>query len=168
MIKLKKLHENALLPKYQTEGAIAFDLHSTADIKWVQCDLSQLNTDEETMVYLNNNFPENLPIFTAIVPTGLAIELPENTGMFLYPRSGWGFNFNIGLANGTGLIDSDFRGEIMIKLIAIAPKKLPNIKIGDRVAQATITKVEKPELCFVDELNDTERGTGGFGHTGHK
>lgn len=167
MIKLKKLRENAQLPQYQTEGAIAFDLHSTEDIKWVQCDLSQLNTDELTMTYLNNNFPENLPIFTAIVPTGLAIELPHNTGMFLYPRSGWGFNFNIGLANGTGLIDSDFRGEIMVKLIAIAPKQLPKIEIGTRVAQATISRVEKHELCFVDELNNTDRGAGGFGHTGH-
>ena len=167
MIKVKKLRENAQLPKYQTEGAIAFDLHSAVDLKWVQCDLSELNADEATMIYFDNNFPKNLPIFTAIVPTGLAIELPENTGMFLYPRSGWGFNFNIGLANGTGLIDSDFRGEIMVKLIAIAPKGLPSIKAGDRVAQASIIKVEKPELCFVDELNDTDRSTGGFGHTGH-
>lgn len=166
-INLKKLHEDAILPKYQTTGAIAFDLHTIEDVKWIQCSLSDLTTDTDIISFSHNIFPDNIPVFTATIRTGLAIELPESTGMFVYPRSGWGFKHNISLANGTGLIDSDYRGEVQVKLIAIAPNNLPKIEKGARVAQATIMKVEKPELCFVEELNETKRGTDGFGSTGH-
>lgn len=171
-IKFKKLHENAQLPKYQTKGAIAFDLHSVEDVVWEQCNFQELALGDKSLVSTlpySANFimSRNIPVFTAVISTGLAIELPDNTGMFLYPRSGWGFNHNIGLANGTGLIDSDYRGEIKIKLIAIAPNKLPKIEAGSRVAQATISKVEKLDFYFVDELNETQRGENGFGHTGH-
>jgi dUTP pyrophosphatase len=167
-IKLKKLRETAQLPAYQTDGAIAFDLSASEPVKWKQINVNELKIDGKAVICYNADFSENIPIFEAVIPTGLAIELPENIGMLIYPRSGWGFKFNISLANGTALIDSDYRGEIMVKLIAIGPKELPEIEIGTRIAQATITQVLKPDLCFVEELNETKRGTSGFGSTGHK
>lgn len=146
-IKIKKLSKEALIPKYQTDGSIAFDLHSIADVTWR---------------FVEPN------LYEAIVDTGLAFEVPTGYGMFIFPRSGTGFKYNVHLANGTGLIDSDYRGEVKIKLIAITDKKPPTFLAKDRVAQASIIPILNANFIEVDDLSQTERGDGGFGSTGKK
>ncbi len=144
-IKIKKLNINAIIPKYATDGAIAFDLHTMDEVKWK---------------FIEPN------LYETIIETGLAFEIPLNYGMFIFPRSGSGFKYNVHLANGTGLIDSDYRGEVKIKLIAIHDKMPPEFNANDRVAQASIIPIIKAEFDEVDELSTTNRGVGGFGSTG--
>ena len=142
-VKLKNTSTNEL--KYGTDGAACFDIPAAGDIEWVRED----------------------KLHTAIIPTGLFFEIPEGYKINIFPRSGWGFKYNIQLANGTGIIDSDYRGEVKVKLIAHScPLSLPEIKYGTRVAQAEIVPVYIAEFETVDELSDTERGIGGFGSTG--
>lgn len=104
------------------------------------------------------------------VHTGIAIALPPGYGMFIFPRSGLGTKLGLTLRNGTGVIDSDYRGEILLKLNAGIPGKFAAIqeafRIGSRVAQATILQVPDVVLEEVDVLPDSVRGTGGFGSTG--
>lgn len=119
-INIKKLNENAIIPKYQTSGSIAFDLHTLKDVKWK---------------FVEPN------LYEAIIDTGLAFEVPDGYGMFIFPRSGTGFKYNVHLANGTGLIDSDYRGEIKIKLISIHDTMPPEFSANDRVAQASIIPI---------------------------
>jgi len=147
-INVKRVKENAELPIYGTTGAACFDFISPEDIEWKK-----------------EPFMEG-EVYTAIIPTGLSFEIPKGYRMDLYPRSGWGFNYNIQLANGTGKIDSDFRGEVMIKLICLSnnPQK---IKKGTRFAQGEINEVIKAEFKETSTLSDTERGNKGFGSTGH-
>ena len=106
---------------------------------------------------------------TTLIPTGLAIHLADpGLAAMLLPRSGLGHKDGIVLGNGTGLIDEDYRGEIMVSLwhrggeydraFTIAP--------GDRIAQAVLVPIMRPSVVEVDELGETYRGAGGFGHTG--
>ena len=144
-INIKKLNENAIIPKYQTSGSIAFDLHTLKDVKWK---------------FVEPN------LYEAIIDTGLAFEVPDGYGMFIFPRSGTGFKYNVHLANGTGLIDSDYRGEIKIKLISIHDTMPPEFSANDRVAQASIIPIIQASFREVDELSRSDRGEGGFGSTG--
>ena len=144
-INIKKLNENAIIPKYQTNGSIAFDLHTLSDVKWK---------------FVEPN------LYEAVINTGLAFEVPECYGMFIFPRSGTGFKYNVHLANGTGLIDSDYRGEIKIKLISIHDSMPPEFSANDRVAQASIIPIIQAKFSEVDELSQTKRGESGFGSTG--
>lgn len=97
--------------------------------------------------------------------TGLSFEIPEGHVMMLYSRSGHGFKHGLRLVNGTGVIDSDYRGELMVKLHNDGVRSAL-IESGERIAQAMIVPVEQAEFVFADSLSDTERGTGGLGSTG--
>ncbi len=100
------------------------------------------------------------------IPTGIAIALPGPAYVALvYARSGLGIKHGIALSNGVGVIDSDYRGEIMVGLTNLSDVPY-TIHPGDRIAQLVVTPVVLPELERVEELDDTGRGTGGFGSTG--
>lgn len=100
------------------------------------------------------------------IPTGIAIALPGPEYVALvYARSGLGIKHGIALSNGVGVIDSDYRGEIQVGLTNLSDKPY-TIHPGDRIAQLVVTPVVLPQLEWVEELDDTERGTGGFGSTG--
>lgn len=107
------------------------------------------------------------PLERKLVPTGLYIEIPEGYEAQIRPRSGLALNEGVGILNSPGTIDADYRGEIGIIVINLS-NAIITIKDGDRICQMVINKVEQPELIEVKELSDTERGTGGFGHTGKK
>jgi len=142
MIKVKKLNEKAELPRYAHSGDGCFDLMSCGDVSWEY----------------NNG------ILTATVPIGLAFEIePEHT-MFIFSRSGHGFNYGVTLANCTGVIDSNFRGEVVVKLTS--HNRVFDIERGTKVAQACVIATPMQFFEVVEELSDTERGISGFGSSG--
>ena len=139
MVKIKLLSENASAPTRASDGAAGYDLRACID---------------------------KGKIFA--VPTGVAIELPsKNLVAVVCARSGLAIKHGIGLANGVGIIDSDYRGEIKVGLINSGEEDFV-INPGERIAQMLIMPVETPELTICDELSETERGSGGFGSTGRK
>jgi dUTP pyrophosphatase len=105
------------------------------------------------------------PLQRQLIPTGLFIELPENCEAQIRPRSGLAVNKGITCLNTPGTIDSDYRGEIKVLLINLSNEEAM-INNNDRIAQMIISRVDKAELITVAQLSDTERGSGGFGHTG--
>ncbi len=141
-VKFLRLHPDAQLPKYATEHAAGLDLHAC--------------NDEEIVVQ---------PQTVALIPTGFAIELPIGYEAQLRPRSGLALKHAISLPNTPGTIDADYRGEVKIILINHAKEPF-TVKKGDRIAQMVIAKYERVDFVEADSLSDTERGAGGFGHTG--
>ncbi len=107
------------------------------------------------------------PLERVLVPTGLFIELPEGYEAQIRPRSGLAFKKGIGVLNSPGTIDADYRGEIKIILVNLSNEEFV-VNDGERVAQMVIARHEKAEWIAVETLNETERGVGGFGHTGTK
>ncbi|MBS1578883.1 MAG: dUTP diphosphatase [Bacteroidetes bacterium] len=105
------------------------------------------------------------PLQRALIPTGLFIELPIGYEAQIRPRSGLAIKHGITCLNSPGTIDADYRGEIKVILINLSNEPV-TINNGDRIAQMVIQKVEQVELIEVEILNSTERGEGGFGHTG--
>ena len=101
----------------------------------------------------------------SLIPTGFAISLPEGFEAQIRPRSGLAIKHGIGLINSPGTIDSDYRGEIKIAVINLGGKPY-TFRRGDRIAQMVIKKVYFARLEIVEELDETQRNTGGFGHTG--
>jgi dUTP pyrophosphatase len=140
-IKVKQINENAILPKYSTEGAACFDLYATSS--------TIVNSHEGS----------------TFIGTGLTFEIPVGFVMLVYSRSGHGFKNDIRLCNSVGVIDSDYRGEVMVKLHndGINPY---TVSQGERIAQAMIVPYFQANLVVSDELSDTSRGIGGFGSTG--
>ncbi len=132
------------LPAYATSGSSGMDLY--ADLK--------------TPLVL-------LPLQRELIPTGLFIEIPEGYEAQIRPRSGLAIKQGITCLNTPGTIDSDYRGEIKIILINLSDSE-QKISHGDRIAQMVISKTEKAALNLVQELKETTRGDGGFGHTGTK
>ena len=102
-----------------------------------------------------------------LVPTGIKISIPAGYFLAIYPRSGNSFKHKITLSNAVGVVDSDFRGEINAIIHNLGDKPF-EIQNGDRIAQAILHKYEKIRFDFVKELDETERGEGGFGSTGVK
>jgi dUTP pyrophosphatase len=102
----------------------------------------------------------------ALVPTGIRIAIPEGYAGFVQPRSGLALRHGITLANSPGLIDSGYRDELAVIVINTDPKNDFEINRGDRIAQLVIQKVEHARFLAVAELPESERGLGGFGHTG--
>lgn len=141
-VKIKKLHPEAIIPQYATDGSACFDLHSVGDY-----------------------FIDDIAHTNEVVATGLSVEIPEGYQMLVFSRSGHAAKNNVRLANCVGVIDSDYRGEVKVLLAADIDARL-TIKKGDRIAQAQIMPVHRVSFFEVDELTDTERGTGGFGSTG--
>ena len=122
---------------------------------------------------LRANLTESLTLHPgerALVPTGLFIELPEDCEAQIRPRSGLAFKHGITVLNSPGTIDADYRGEIKVLLVNLSNEPFI-IEHGERIAQMVIAKfqqVEIQEVTSLDELTDTERGAGGFGHSGRK
>ncbi len=102
----------------------------------------------------------------ALVPTGLAVAIPEGYAGFVQPRSGLAAKHGVTCLNTPGLIDSGYRGELKVLLINTDPDEDFVISRGERIAQLVIQRVEQVTFVEVDELTDSERGAGGFGHTG--
>ena len=105
------------------------------------------------------------PFERKLIPTGLFIELPDGYEAQIRPRSGLAIKSGITVLNSPGTIDADYRGEIKVILINMSNTDF-TIKSGDRICQMVIAKHEKVEFVEVEEINVTERGAGGFGHTG--
>jgi len=139
-IKVKSLSGN--LPSYETEGSAGMDIRAYI----------------EEPVTLE-------PGKRALIPTGLFMEIPAGFEVQIRARSGLAVKYGIGLTNGIGTIDSDYRGEIKVSLINWGEDDFV-INDGDRIAQMVVCRYEKADLELADELSDTARGAGGFGHTG--
>ncbi|MBD5390276.1 dUTP diphosphatase [bacterium] len=101
----------------------------------------------------------------ALVPTGLRIELPAGYEAQIRPRSGLAFKHGLTVLNSPGTIDADYRGEIQVLLVNLSDQAF-EIKRGERIAQMVVARHERVQWIETDELSDTERGAGGFGHTG--
>ncbi|MFI3207286.1 MAG: dUTP diphosphatase [Clostridia bacterium] len=144
MLKFVKLYKNSKSPTRATSGSAGYDLYAC-----IENDVLIKSGDK------------------VIVPSGIAIELPENTAGMIYTRSGLGIKHGIHVTNGVGVIDSDYRGEIKIGLHNLSHEDFV-IKPNERVAQLVIQPVLCPELVEVSELSDTKRGDGGLGSTGLK
>lgn len=144
-LKCVKLAPEATLPVYATAGAACFDLHAL-----------------ESAGQLEGPGPKQN---TLVVRTGLAFQVPEGHVMLVYSRSGHGFKSGVRLANCVGVIDSDYRGEVMVKLSMDEAGSL-EVNAGDRIAQAMIVPLPAVQIIEVSDLDETERGTGGFGSTG--
>lgn len=130
--------------------------------------LPQYATTASAGIDLRANLKKEIilnPLHRTIVPTGLFIEIPVGYEAQVRPRSGLAIKKGITVLNTPGTIDADYRGEIMVILINLS-NEVFSIKHGERIAQMVIAAHEQAEWIEVDELTDTERGTGGFGHTG--
>lgn len=132
------------LPEYKTKSSAGMDIRANID---------------ETVVLQ--------PLERKLIPTGLYIALPEGYEAQIRPRSGLALNEGLGLLNSPGTIDADYRGEIGVIVVNLS-NNIVSIKDGDRICQMVINKVEQAEWMEVRELDETERGAGGFGHTGKK
>lgn len=142
-LKIKKLRENAKLPTRGTAGSAGMDLYACID------ESITINPGDLT-----------------VIPTGIAIALPDNSCVaYLYARSGLGVKHGICLSNGVGVIDSDYRGEVCVGLCNVSGEPY-TISPFERIAQMVISPVIIPDLVETDTLDDTERGSGGFGSTG--
>ncbi|MBP1925302.1 dUTP pyrophosphatase [Sedimentibacter acidaminivorans] len=142
-MKVKIVKKNQFkLPEYETKGSAGVDLQANVDCA----------------VILK-------PMERKLIPTGLFAEIPEGYEAQVRARSGLAIKHGISLVNGIGTIDSDYRGEIKVILINLGNEDF-TINSGDRIAQMVFIKHEQADFELVEELNDTERGSGGFGHTG--
>lgn len=142
-MKIKIVKNNPFkIPAYETKGSAGVDLRAYV----------------EKPVVLK-------PLERALIPTGIFIELPEGYEAQVRARSGLAIKHGISLVNGIGTIDSDYRGEIKIILINLSSEEF-TINSGDRIAQMVFIKHERADFQLVQKLGGTERGSGGFGHTG--
>ncbi len=140
--KIKRLRENAVIPRRATEQSAGYDLCACIEEK----------------ITLQ-------PGETRLIPTGIAAALPTGSAGLIYARSGLGIKHGIIPANAVGVIDSDYRGEIAVGLYNHSAEPY-TIAPNDRIAQLVITPVLTPDTEETDSLDDTERGVGGFGSTG--
>ncbi len=141
-MKMKIISKSGRVPRYETEGAAGFDISA----------------------YLDE--PLTLkPGDRMLVPTGLYFEVPQGYEAQVRARSGLAIRHGLGLVNGIGTIDSDYRGEVRVPMINWGNEPY-TINDGERIAQVVINRFERVDLELSDKLSDTERGEGGFGHTG--
>lgn len=141
-IRIKKLNPNAALPTYGSPEAAGADLYACLD----EC----------------VSIPAGKTVF---VPTGIAMEVPKGCAGLIYARSSMGAKRGLAPANKVGVIDSDYRGQVMVALHNHSQEEQV-VEPGERIAQLLITPVFTPGFREVDDLTDTDRGTGGFGSTG--
>lgn len=141
-IKVKRLNENAILPAYSRKGDAALDIYALGN---------------HTLC----------PGERKLIPTGVAFAIPAGYCALVLPRSGIASKFGITLPNSPGLIDSNYRGELFVSLVNIDRSESYEIKSGDRIAQLLIQKTENVDFLEVSELDETNRGTSGFGSSGN-
>lgn len=145
ILKIKKVRENAKIPTRATVGSAGLDLYACID---------------EPITLKKGD--------TAVIPTGIAIGLDDpHYAAFIHSRSGLAIKHGIGLLNSVGVIDSDYRGEICVGVIKQTDPEY-TIQPFERIAQMVIKPVELPEIIEVQDLDETDRGAGGFGSTGTK
>ena len=143
-MKVKVVNKsNNALPAYETKNSAGMDLRA----------------------YLPDGSVTLQPMQRALIPTGLYIEIPEGYEGQVRPRSGLAFKHGITVLNTPGTIDADYRGELKQILINLSNEPFV-INNGDRIAQIVFARCEQAEMVEVEELSETERGAGGFGHTG--
>lgn len=142
-IKVVKLRDEAVLPVYQTVGAAGADVHACID-------------EPVTLQ----------PLERKMIPTGLAMAIPEGFEVQIRARSGMSIKHGITMVNGIGTIDADYRGEVGVLLINLGQDPFV-IEPGMRIAQMVIARYEVAKWQQVDALNETVRGKGGYGSTGH-
>lgn len=143
-IKIRMISRSGRPPSYETTGSAGADLRA----------------------YLSE--PVTLaPGERRLIPTGLYVELPPGIEAQVRARSGLSIKHGIGLVNGVGTVDSDYRGEWNVPLINFGDQPY-TIHDGDRIAQVVFARYERAEFTLVDEIAGSERGAGGFGHTGIK
>lgn len=141
-VQIKKLHPDAVIPEYKKPGDAGFDLHTVEDVI----------------------IP---PGKTAILPTGLAVAIPEGFEIQVRMRSGASLKTPLVIPNAPGTIDSGYRGEIGIIVRNCGPKEYV-VKKGERIAQGVLAPVIRADFDIVEELPESERGAGGYGSTGEK
>ncbi|MDD5448354.1 MAG: dUTP diphosphatase [Actinomycetota bacterium] len=140
-ILFTKINPQAKVPEYAHEGDAGCDLASSIEV-----DIS--------------------PGERAVIPTGIAVAIPEGYAGFVQPRSGLAAKHGIGIVNSPGLIDSHYRGEIKVILVNLDKKEIFHVKRGDKICQLVIQPVERANFVEIEKLEPTERGEGGFGSTG--
>ena len=138
---VKNLSSSAVVPENAYQGDAGYDLCATEEITLK-------------------------PFERCLIPTGLAVQIPEGYAGFVLPRSGMALKQGLSLVNTPGLIDSNYRGELKAIAINLDPVNNIQVHVGDRIAQLVIMKVENIHFHQVDELSDSERGEGGFGSSG--
>lgn len=143
-VKIKKVHPEAKTPTYATPGSACFDLYPVFD--------------DEEFITINPNG-------TKQIETGLKFEIEPGHVMLIFSRSGHAFKKNIRLSNCVGVIDSDYRGPVMVKLASDNIRLTKSISPDSAIAQAMIIPVQQCTFEVVEELSETERGEGGFGST---
>lgn len=144
-IKVKRINKNfndIPLPKYETDGSAGLDIRAAVE--------NDVIIDSGKIGFISTN---------------LSVEIPEGYEIQVRPRSGLAVKHGIGILNSPGTIDSDYRGEIKIILFNFGENNF-TVKRGDRIAQLIISKVYKADFVETENLNQSSRGSGGFGHTG--
>ncbi|RGJ47343.1 dUTP diphosphatase [Olsenella sp. TM06-36] len=141
VLPIKRLDPTVELPSYAYDGDAGLDLRSKEDVTLA-------------------------PFERRLVGTGLAVAIPEGYAGFVQPRSGLALREGLSMANTPGLIDAHYRGELKVCAINLDPSKSIHIERGERIAQLVIQQVPVVSLLEVDELDETDRGTGGFGSSG--
>ena len=142
-LRFKRLSPHATLPKYQSEQASGMDLHAALE--------------EPVMIEVGG---------IARIPCGFAVAVPDGHEAQIRPRSGLASNFGLSVPNAPGTVDSDYRGEVIVALINHGPAPFV-VEPKMRIAQMVVAPVIHCEVEEVDDLDDTDRGAGGFGSTGH-
>ncbi len=142
VVQCRRLRAAAKLPERMTSGASGFDLHACV----------------EAPITIE-------PGGRALVPTGLSVAIPPGFEGCVRARSGLALRHGVGLANGMGTIDSDYRGEVGVILVNWGEERF-RVASGDRIAQLVIQQLPLVRMVWAEELTGTERGAGGFGHTG--
>lgn len=141
VLPIKRLDSDVILPSYAYEGDAGLDLRANVDV-------------------------DIAPFERKLIPTGLAVAIPEGFAGFVQPRSGLALKSGLSMANTPGLIDAHYRGELKVIAVNLDANEPIHISKGERIAQLVIQRVPVVSLMEVDELDKTDRGTGGFGSSG--
>jgi dUTP pyrophosphatase len=141
LVRVRRVHDDAVLPSYAHPGDAGADLTTTVDVR--------LEPGER-----------------ALVPTGISIALPEGYVGLVHPRSGLAARCGLSIVNAPGTVDAGYRGELKVMLINLDPREPIVLDRGDRIAQLVVQRVERADFVEVDELPASVRGDGGHGSTG--
>lgn len=144
-LEIKIVSKSGRMPSYETEGSAGADLRA-----WLPDGPATLQPGERRLI-----------------PTGLFVELPPGIEAQIRARSGLSIKHGITMINGVGTVDSDYRGEWNVPLVNLGSEPY-TIQDGDRIAQMVLARYEQTLFRLTEEINDTQRGAGGFGHTGVK
>jgi dUTP pyrophosphatase len=160
-VKIAKVYPDSVVPAYQTAGAAGVDLSAYIPLSRLA---NRLN--EGHISIIEDHHPITVfPGERKLIGTGLRMAIPEGYELQIRPRSGSAFKVGITVLNAPGTIDADYRGEIKVLLINHGDREFV-VNHRDRIAQGVLQAVPQASFELVDELDDTERGAGGFGHTG--